>query len=176
MLNNLLIVDDEYYTVEIIKNQYRWEELGIGQVFIAYSVTQAMSLVETQHIDVAICDIEMGSQNGLDLLAWLQKNHPYVVSFILSGHSQFEYCQKAIEFGSLNYVLKPIEYDQLRKVILTAVKKAEEQRARSLYIRQSSPSFGTMSSVGQSPPSVQLSSRRRLKLASPSTQTADTCC
>ena len=61
MLNNLLIVDDEYYTVEIIKNQYRWEELGIGQVFIAYSVTQAMSLVETQHIDVAICDIEMGS-------------------------------------------------------------------------------------------------------------------
>lgn len=137
MLNNLLIVDDEYYTVEIIKNQYRWEELGIGQVFIAYSVTQAMSLVETQHIDVAICDIEMGSQNGLDLLAWLQKNHPYVVSFILSGHSQFEYCQKAIEFGSLNYVLKPIEYDQLRKVILTAVKKAEEQRARSLYIRQS---------------------------------------
>ena len=76
MLNNLLIVDDEYYTVEIIKNQYRWEELGIGQVFIAYSVTQAMSLVETQHIDVAICDIEMGSQNGLDLLAWLQKTIP----------------------------------------------------------------------------------------------------
>ena len=43
MLNNLLIVDDEYYTVEIIKNQYRWEELLIGQVFIAYSFTQAMS-------------------------------------------------------------------------------------------------------------------------------------
>ena len=76
MLNNLLIVDDEYYTVEIIKNQYRWEELGIGQVFNRLQCHPAMSLVETQHIDVAICDIEMGSQNGLDLLAWLQKNHP----------------------------------------------------------------------------------------------------
>jgi len=137
MLNNLLIVDDEYYTVEIIKNQFHWEELGIGKVYTAYSVNQAMALFDSEKIDLAVCDIEMGAHSGLELLEWLQKNHPEVVSFILTGHAQFEYCRKALEFGSFAYALKPIEYDELRKVILAAVKKVEEQRERTLYKRQS---------------------------------------
>lgn len=136
-MNSLLIVDDEIFTVDIIKSQFCWEELGIDEVYTAYSMNQAVKVLEQYPVDVMICDIEMGTHSGLELLEWVRKHHLPVVSFFLTGHAQFDYCRRAIELGSIDYVLKPIEFDKLREIILTAVARAEEQKAKAKYQQQS---------------------------------------
>ncbi|MCI5802248.1 MAG: response regulator, partial [Oscillospiraceae bacterium] len=136
-MNSLLIVDDEIFTVDIIKSQFCWEELGIDEVYTAYSMNQAVKVLEQYPVDVMICDIEMGTHSGLELLEWVRKHHLPVVSFFLTGHAQFDYCRRAIELGSIDYVLKPIEFDKLREIILTAVARAEEQKAKAKYRQQS---------------------------------------
>ncbi|MDD2955304.1 MAG: response regulator [Oscillospiraceae bacterium] len=136
-MNSLLIVDDEVFTVDIIKSQFDWEELGIGAVYTAYSMNQAIKVLEEHQVDVMICDIEMGTHSGLELLEWVRDHHLDVVSFFLTGHAQFDYCRRAIELGSIDYVLKPIEFDKLRGIILTAVAKAEEQKKKARDQEQS---------------------------------------
>lgn len=56
---NLLIVDDEYYTVESISNKIRTLRPDFFEIFCAYNLTQALEIFSTHPIDLMICDIEM---------------------------------------------------------------------------------------------------------------------
>ena len=95
-MNHLLIVDDEILIVNTIRAQYDWEKLNISQVHTAYSVDQAVAVLEKERVDVMICDIELGSRNGLEILEWIQARRLPVVSFVLTGHAEFAYCQRAL--------------------------------------------------------------------------------
>ena len=56
---NLLIVDDEYYTVESISNKIRTLRPDFFEIFCAYNLTQALEAFSAHPIDLMICDIEM---------------------------------------------------------------------------------------------------------------------
>lgn len=56
---NLLIVDDEYYTVESISNKIRTLRPDFFEIFCAYNMTQALEIFSAHPIDLMICDIEM---------------------------------------------------------------------------------------------------------------------
>lgn len=127
-MNHLLIVDDEILIVNTIRAQYDWEKLNISQVHTAYSVDQAVAVLEKERVDVMICDIELGSRNGLEILEWIQERRLPVVSFVLTGHAEFAYCQRALTLGCVGYVLKPIQHGEMEKVIAMAVEKATQQR------------------------------------------------
>ena len=55
---NLLIVDDEYYTVESISNKIRTLRPDFFEIFCAYNLTQALEIFSTHPIDLMICDID----------------------------------------------------------------------------------------------------------------------
>ena len=65
----VLIVDDEVYAVEAIREMVDWEALGIGEVVSAYSMRQAQKLLIEKPCDILICDIEMPRGSGLELLS-----------------------------------------------------------------------------------------------------------
>lgn len=132
--NSLLIVDDEIYSVEIIKSQMDWASLGIDRIYQAYSIKHALRVFEENTVDILICDVEMGNQSGLDLLKWVKDHRPQTVSLVFSGYARFEYCQRAIELGSISYMLKPVEYERLRENIQMALdvfrKRSDDMRRR----------------------------------------------
>lgn len=64
----LLIVDDEFYSVENLRNKLDWANIGFKQVFCAYSMAQAQKIFAQEQIDIMLCDIEMPQGSGLDLL------------------------------------------------------------------------------------------------------------
>lgn len=134
MANSLLIVDDEIFSVEIIKSQMDWESLGIDRIYQAYSIKHALRVFEENAVDILICDVEMGNQSGLDLLKWVKEHRPQTVSLVFSGYARFEYCQRAIELGSISYMLKPVEYERLRENIQLALdafrKRSDDMRRR----------------------------------------------
>ena len=61
----LLIVDDEYYCVENLKNKLDWSDFAFSNVLCAYSMVQAQDFFEKNRIDVMICDVEMPMEAAL---------------------------------------------------------------------------------------------------------------
>ena len=69
----VLIVDDDMATVDVIKNSVKWKELGVSDIFTAYNIRLAKEILKEYNIDIVISDIEMPQGSGIDLLEWFRR-------------------------------------------------------------------------------------------------------
>lgn len=129
----LLIVDDEIHAVEGIRSGIDWGKLGITAVYSAYTVRQAKECFEQQRIDIMLCDIEMPQATGLELTKWVKGCHPKTETIFLTCHADFKYAQQAIQLGSFDYLLKPVPFGELEKVIRTAIDKINKDQEAMKY-------------------------------------------
>lgn len=127
---NILIVDDEAFSVEGIQSNVDWEALGIVQVFTAYSMKQAQEVFLTPQVtvDLMVCDIEMPKGSGIDLMNWVRGEGFHTVCIFLTCYSQFEYTSRAIQLQIFEYLLKPISYKALGETIERAIRQVLSNR------------------------------------------------
>jgi two-component system response regulator YesN len=129
---NTLIVDDEFYAVEAIVRGVNWSELNISEVFKANSVSSAKKIFLSKNIHILLADIEMPEEDGLDLLEWVNCQYPSVKTIFLTAHSNFDYARKALQLGSFDYIVKPVDKKRLSTIITQAVEVlTKEQTLRS---------------------------------------------
>lgn len=124
---NILLVDDDRFVVAALQQNIDWTSLGISQVFTAYSAAHAKEILKEHKIHILISDIDMPQASGLDLLSWIRGEELTIQAVFLTNYADFEYAKKAIELQSLEYYLKPIEFDKLTKIIQKAVDKVKEE-------------------------------------------------
>ncbi|WP_046227862.1 response regulator [Paenibacillus dauci] len=127
---NILLVDDESYVTESLALTIPWEQLHIQQVYRADSVDQALELMNQHEIDIVVTDIRMPDRDGLELLGEISHQWPEVRTMVLTGHSDFEYAQKAIRLKAGDYILKPVDDEQFIKSVHIAVQALEEERGQ----------------------------------------------
>ena len=128
----LLIVDDEPIAIQGVMNGVDLKQLGFDDVSSAGSYGEAVEILSQKEIDLAICDIEMPDENGLQLMGWINEHSPNTETIILSCHDEFDYAQKAMHLKCLEYVLKPVRYDVLTEVLERAVKLIADKRQQSI--------------------------------------------
>ncbi|HEY4430669.1 MAG TPA: helix-turn-helix domain-containing protein [Paenibacillus sp.] len=127
---SLLIVDDEIYAINGLKDGLDWSVMGFTAVYEAYDSTMARDRIGSTPIDVMICDIEMPGSSGLDLLEWVNDQGYSIETIFLTCHSEFSYAQKALQLGSLNYLVKPVRFVELESIVMKALyKRVQEQEA-----------------------------------------------
>ncbi|OXS55823.1 DNA-binding response regulator [Cohnella sp. CIP 111063] len=131
----VLVVDDERWMAESVKAGLRWEELGIGEVHLAYNVRQAKEAFEERTIDLMICDIEMPQGSGLELLAWVKERYPLTECVFMTCHADFKYAQQAMQLGSIDYLLKPVSTGELEQAVLKATQKIRKETKLLEYSR-----------------------------------------
>ena len=102
---NLLIVDDEVVTTEVLKEQIDRKKIPIRQIFVAYNAAMARECLEHQKIDIVLCDIEMPKESGLELLEWIRKRNKEIEFLFLTSHEKFEYAFGAVKNGAANYLI-----------------------------------------------------------------------
>lgn len=110
---NVMIVDDEYLVRERIKKCIPWGELGYRIVGEASNGEDALSLIKELLPQIAIVDINMPFLDGLDFSRIVRERYPGTKVIILTGYSSFDYAKSAIQAGVANYLLKPINKDEL---------------------------------------------------------------
>lgn len=120
---NLLVVDDELYAVKGITQGIDWSEMDISEVFEAFNAEEDKARFALSAVDIVICDIEMPSSNGLELLAWIKENYPQTETIFVTGHADFSYAHRAINLGSFDYLLKPVNYEELKAVVNRVIQK-----------------------------------------------------
>ena len=125
---SVLIVDDEVLCAEGVKCSTDWNALEVNQVYTAYSMKQAIKVLEANDVDIILTDVEMPKGTGLDLLEWVRGQGMNPVSILLTSYAQFNYAKQAIELGVLEYLLKPIDPRQLYQAFEKAVGKVKEER------------------------------------------------
>lgn len=119
----MIIVDDEAHWVDNLSMTKPWHKLGIEQVHKAYSAHEALQLIDTHPIDIVISDIQMPEMTGIELIERIRVRDKKIKCILLSGHSEFDYAKKAIQFEAVDYLLKPPTDDEL----MGAVQKAIDQ-------------------------------------------------
>lgn len=123
----VLLVDDEPRSVDAIEKNIDWRKCGIRDVHKALNMDSAISIIKKTKIDILVCDIEMPNGSGLQLLDWI-RDHKYDINCIfVTCHPEFDYMRKAIQLKCYDYVLKPIDYSELFRIITILVKKLEAQ-------------------------------------------------
>jgi len=71
---NVLIVDDDMATVDVICKSVNWSALHIDKVMTAYNIEKAKEVLADIPADIVVCDIEMPMGNGTELLKWVREN------------------------------------------------------------------------------------------------------
>lgn len=129
----VLLVDDELHAVRGLQAGVRWEAFNIKEVHTAYSMKQAQEVFARTPIDVMVCDIEMPNGSGLDLLAWVREHRPDTEAVFLTCHSEFAFAKRAIQLDCFEYLLKPVDYEELEQVLSRALAKRQKDRERLLF-------------------------------------------
>lgn len=124
----LLIVDDGHYVVEYMKHLLDWNTFGIDQIETMTNSIEARDMLTQNHIDILITDIRMPEVSGIDLLQHIHQHGLSTKVIILSGYSEFEYAQQGIRLGALDYLLKPVDKDDVEKAMSKAINNIAKTR------------------------------------------------
>jgi two-component system response regulator YesN len=125
----VFLVEDEYVVREGIKNM-NWEEYDLEFCGEASDGELAFPLIKKERPDIVITDIRMPFMDGLELSRLIKKELPQTRIIILSGHEEFEYAKSAIQIGVEEYLLKPIDSEQLLRAVKKVADKIEEERTQ----------------------------------------------
>lgn len=125
----ILIVDDEYYTVEMLSKEIDWSILGITEVMKAYNGKEALEKIEDGRPDIVICDIETPQFDGLTVLQKVKEQKPDIHFIMLTGFEKFEYVKEAIHYGASEYLTKPFEMQDIAAAVWKAVHEIGQKRA-----------------------------------------------
>lgn len=129
----LLLVDDEEYVIESIKRNLDLTETGVSEVYTAFSVQQAKNIMGMVDIDIVISDIVMPGGTGFDFVEWVRKEELKVQVIFLTSYAEFDYARRAIQLNSVDYLLKPIDFDKLKEAVQRAAESvAKEKKIQDL--------------------------------------------
>ena len=134
---NILLIDDEPLTLQMLQKKIPWQEIGIDQVYTANDTRFARQLLQTFSIQLLVCDIEMPGENGLDLVEWAMEYARFskdpMICIMLTCHPEYSFLRKAMQLGCQDYLLKPVDEEDLEASLKKAV---EALNLRSKAYRQ----------------------------------------
>lgn len=141
----VFLVEDEFVVREGIKNNVDWKSHGYEFCGEASDGELAFPMIQKFKPDIVITDIRMPFMDGLTLSKLIKKEMPWIEIIILSGYEEFEYAKEGIRIGIANYLLKPINgEDLLKEVDAIAVKieeKRKEREIREKYAKEMEENF-----------------------------------
>lgn len=113
---SILLVDDEEEVFSVIMKKLDWENMGFRIAGYARNGVEALELAEELLPDIVMTDIKMPYMDGLTLSRKLKELYQNIKIIIFSGFDEFEYAKEAIKIEAEEYILKPINANELREV------------------------------------------------------------
>lgn len=124
----VLTVDDEAHVHAGLDSLIDWHELGYEHIGAAANGVEGLARTRDLRPDVVITDIRMPGLDGLALIREIRKLPEYRPAVIvLSGYDDFEYARGALRYGVRDYLLKPVDEDELAGR-LTSIRRSLRKR------------------------------------------------
>ena len=112
-LYKLIVVDDEKSARDLISECIDTADLGFSVSDGFSNGESALNYIKENPVDVVITDIKMPKMSGIELSEQIYRMNRQTKVIIVSGYSEFEYAKSALEYGVINYLLKPLKIAEL---------------------------------------------------------------
>ena len=124
---SVLLVDDEKEFLDTLLERMKMRQVNVQGV---YNGPEALKLLEQKPIDVVVLDVRIPGMDGIETLREIKKLHPLIEVIMLTGHADMEIAIQGMEMGAFDYLLKPIEIDELLYKIQDAFQKKSIQEKK----------------------------------------------
>lgn len=141
----ILLVDDDRHLLESMGS---WLEDQAYRVSLAVNSEQAREVLGERAIDLALIDLRLGSDDGLELLAEVRKHHPNVVVILMTGYATVDTGIEAIRAGAFDLLTKPLIDDEILLAFDRALSQQKVLEENEQLKTQLDKRFGRQSIVG----------------------------
>ncbi len=126
----LLMVDDEVDFLDTLLRRLKKRGFSVKGV---KDGQEALSTLKCEPYDVVILDVKMPGMDGIEVLRRIKEDFPDVEVIMLTGHANVEVAIRGIELGAFDYLMKPMDIDELVFKVEDAYKKKllRERKRRS---------------------------------------------
>jgi DNA-binding NtrC family response regulator len=145
-MKKILIVDDEVGSRESLKMVFSKDY----QVILAESAAVAITMLATQRIDVVLLDVIMPEKDGLTLLKEVQNLYQDIPFIMISASMSLRPVVEAIKAGASDYVTKPFDVAEIRRIVARALENSVLRRKVELLQNDVAREFPVDGMVGQS--------------------------
>jgi DNA-binding NtrC family response regulator len=125
-LTALLVDDEEEFLNTLIKRLRKRDVEAFG----ARSGEEALALLDERPADVVVLDVKMPGMDGIQVLREIKRRNPLLEVIMLTGHASMEAAIEGMELGAFDYLMKPINIDDLLYKIQDAHKKKSLQEEK----------------------------------------------
>ena len=123
----IMLVDDEPLILRGLQSIVDWLEYNIEVAYLANDGVQALQMFERDPCEIVLTDIRMPYMNGLDLIKAIRDIAPRTKCIVLSGYDDAEYLHQCIRLGIEEYLLKPVNADDLSEILIQIVDRLNMQ-------------------------------------------------
>lgn len=124
----VLAADDEGIVREALQFIFEKDFGDSCTLFLAKNGRQAIELCEQEHPDIVLLDIQMPGINGLTALREIRKNNPKVKALILTAFDNFDYAKEAMELGTADYLMKPVDRKKIDEAVTKLMREIDEEK------------------------------------------------
>ena len=129
----VMLVDDEPFVRMGMKSLIQWEDLGFKICFECDNGEDALEQVEKHKPDLVITDIKMPEMDGLEFVKKCNEKLEHEIKFIfVTGYSNFDYARFAIKQKVANYLLKPVDEEELIAVLNSVREELDSKNSNAL--------------------------------------------
>jgi two-component system response regulator YesN len=130
----ILVVDDEPRVSTGIKNFLLSSELNISYVETALNGFEAIDYLRMDTFDLVLTDIQMSRMSGLELMETIYMEQPHLPVIVISAHEKFDFAKKSLRLGARDYLVKPVEQDDLIRVVRRVLQEKAEIGKKSIEL------------------------------------------
>lgn len=119
----ILLVDDEETLLEFLSKRLLKQGYTVKATF---SGEEAVKAAKDEHFDVAVVDLKMPGIDGVETQKRLRQIQPFLQCIVLTGHGSIETALESGQEEAFQYLLKPVDYDNL----IISIQKAYEKKMK----------------------------------------------
>ena len=123
-----LVVDDEPDICELLTITLRRMDIATQT---CSDVATAKRLLRSESLDLCLTDMRLPDGDGLELIEWMQQESPATPVAVITAHGSVETAVRALKLGAFDFVSKPLDLNDLRKLVTTALKLKESSEPQT---------------------------------------------
>ncbi|MEH7121326.1 response regulator [Neobacillus vireti] len=124
----LLLADDEPVIIRGLKKLLPWQSFGLEIIGEVNNGLELIKAVEEKSVDIIISDICMPGLSGVDVIRKIRELNLNTKVIFISGFQEFSYAKEAMKHGAIDYLVKPVDKNELEKVILQTISLIKKER------------------------------------------------
>jgi DNA-binding NtrC family response regulator len=129
----VLFVDDEADFLETILK--RMQKRGVA-AFGVDSGEESLTWLQQNPADIVVLDVRMKGMDGIQALRAIKSAHPLIEVIMLTGHASLEIAREGMKLGAFDYLMKPIDLDELLYKLEDAYQKKTIQQHKIRNIEE----------------------------------------